>query len=89
MSKRKVSSPGAPSHEHNEEVFILRKISRLTEILVRLNLHSMRGDRNQGAMISMLNSVGCRPSEIADLVGTTANTVNVTLSKTKNKAKKT
>ena len=57
----------------------LRRIARLLEIMVRLNLQSMKGDRSQNEMISMLDSAGCRQSEIADLPKTTANTVNVSL----------
>lgn len=39
-------------------------------------------------MISLLESVGCGQSEIADFLGTTANTVNVSLYKAKRKAGK-
>jgi DNA-directed RNA polymerase specialized sigma24 family protein len=54
--------------------------------MVRLDLQSMKGDRRQNEMISMLNSAGCGQSEIADLLGTTASTVNASLYKAKRKA---
>lgn len=63
-----------------DELGVLKKAVRLLEILVRLNLQTMKGDRNQADMILMLDSVGCGPREIADLLGTTSNTVSVTLS---------
>lgn len=72
----------------DDELGALNKMARLLEILTRLNLQTMRGERNQREMILMLKQVGCGPSEIADLLGTTANTVNVTLSSAKKKRKK-
>jgi len=66
----------------------IRKITRLLEIIVRLDLQRMKGDRSQNQMISMLNSVNCSQKEIADLLGTTPNTVNVALYKAKRKAGK-
>lgn len=40
-------------------------------------------ERQQPEQISLLSRAGFRPSEIAELVGTTPNTVSVTLSKLK------
>jgi hypothetical protein len=71
-----------------DELTLFRKMARLLEILVRLNLQNMKGDRSQNDMISLLDSVGCGQSEIADFLGTTANTVNVSLYKAKRKAAK-
>jgi len=68
-----------------DELTALRKMARLLEVLVRLNLETMRGNRSQADIISVLDSVGCRQSEIADLLGTTSNTVNVALYKAKKK----
>jgi hypothetical protein len=70
------------------ELALLKKMTRLLEILVRLDLQKMRGDRSQSNMISLLDSVGCGPSEIADFLGTTTNTVNVALYKAKRRAGK-
>lgn len=66
-----------------DELSVLRGIRRLLEILARLNLETLKSGRSQADMIQMLDSVGCGQSEIADLLGTTPNTVNVTLYKAK------
>lgn len=71
-----------------DELALFKKMTRLLEILVRLNLQNMKGDRSQNGMISLLDSVGCGQSEIADFLGTTTNTVNVSLYKAKRKAVK-
>jgi DNA-directed RNA polymerase specialized sigma24 family protein len=71
-----------------EELAMLQKVTRFLEILVRLTLQGRKGSEGQPALISMLDEIGCGPTEIADLLGTTANTVNVSLYRTKRKAKK-
>lgn len=88
MSNKKKIKPRTRQPDITDEKSLLGKMSRSLEILVRLNLHAMRGDRSQGDMISMLDSVGCGQSEIAALLGTTPNTVNVALYKAKKKAGK-
>ncbi len=87
MSKNKNERVARRTNE-SDELSLLDKISRLLGILVRLNLQTMRGDHNQRDMILMLDSAGCGPSEIADLLGTTSNTVNVSLSIAKKKKRK-
>jgi len=74
--------------DSDDELSLLRKGTRLLEILVRLNLQAIKGSKSQNEMIRLLDSVGCGPSEIADLLGTTTNTVNVSLYKAKRKASK-
>jgi len=74
--------------DERDDLTLFRKMTRLLEILVRLNLQNMKGDRSQNDMISLLDSVGCGQSEIADFLGTTTNTVNVSLYKSKRKAGK-
>ncbi len=74
--------------DEDDEISVLNRMARLLEILVQLNLQTMRGDRAQKDMILMLDSVGCKPSEIAGLLGTTPNTVNVSLSNAKRKKRK-
>ncbi len=74
--------------EDNAEITELKKITRLLEISVRLTLQSMKGDHSQNDMISVLDSVGCGQSEIASLLATTTNTVNVSLYKAKKRAGK-
>lgn len=87
MSKmtRKASAIGS---DGRDELVLFQKITRLLEILVRLNLKNMKGDRSQNDMILLLDSVGCGQSEIADFLGTTTNTVDVSLYKAKRKAGK-
>ena len=55
------------------------EIVRLLALQVRMALPS------QGEAIRELNRSGFGPSRIAELLGTTANTVNVTLQKAKKK----
>lgn len=56
------------------------------EELVRLSvLQLRRGAESQAALILELNRVGFGSTRIAELVGTTANTVNVTIQKAKKK----
>lgn len=59
------------------------------ELLVRLKLHEVRGDRSQKDMIHLLDECGCGPSQIAKLLNTTANSVNPVLSRSRrpNKAR--
>lgn len=71
-----------------DELTLLAKMTRLLGILVRLNLQTLKGERSQNDMISMLDSLGCGQSEIAELLGTTANTVSGSLCKAKRKAAK-
>lgn len=59
----------------------LRRISRL------LAATSLR-DLNQREKIELLSTVGFPPKEIAELIGTTPNTVSVTLVKMKSRSKK-
>ncbi len=85
MSKKTKKKRTAQADER-DELTLFRNMSRSLEILVRLNLQNMKGDRSQNDMISLLDSVGCAQSEIADFLGTTTNTVNVSLYKIKRRA---
>lgn len=59
------------------------------EELVRLQILSLKKDAaSQSALIVDLSSVGFSNARIAELLGTTSNTVNVTLHKAKAKAMK-
>jgi DNA-binding CsgD family transcriptional regulator len=82
---RKKNKTAVRRTDEVDEISILNRMTRLLEILVRLDLQTMKGDHTQNDMILMLDSVGCRPSEIANLLGTTSNTVNVSLSNAKRK----
>ena len=87
MSKM-IKKEGPVRPDDHDELALFRKMTRLLEILVRLSLHNMKGVRSQNDMISLLDSVGCAQSEIAEFLGTTTNTVNVSLYKAKKKAGK-
>jgi DNA-directed RNA polymerase specialized sigma24 family protein len=89
MSKKKGTNQ--PSHREDaefDEISLLTKPVRQLEILVGLQVQAAKGDRTQAEMIVLLDSVGCGQTEIAALLGTTANTVNVALHRAKRKAKK-
>ncbi len=58
------------------------------DTLIRLSALSACGDKSQKEKIQLLASVGMQPKAIAELLGTTANTVNVTLSGLRKKKKK-
>jgi DNA-directed RNA polymerase specialized sigma24 family protein len=90
MSKKKRSKePSRREDAELDEISLLTKAVRLLEILVGLQVQAAKGgDRTQAEMITLLDSVGCGQTEIAALLGTTANTVNVALHRAKRKAKK-
>ena len=56
------------------------EVARLLAILIRLQVST------QADAIRELGKVGIGPKRIAELLGTTANTANVTLAKAKKKA---
>ncbi len=59
----------------------LKEVVMLLAVLAKKNFQ-------QSALIHDLAKVGFKPKRIAELVGTTANTVNVILHKVRKKAKK-
>jgi hypothetical protein len=87
MSKIRKKNGDVRSDDADDST-LFRKMTRLLEILVRLNLHSMKGDRSPGDMISLLKRVGCGQSEIADLLGIPSNTVKMSLYRSNRKAGK-
>lgn len=68
---------------------IQKDILHELQTIKRLLAHSLfREDESQIKRIEKLDAVGFRPTEIADILGTSANTVNVALNKIrKSKAK--
>lgn len=58
----------------------LTDVANKLDTLIRLTAIGLFGDKTQREKIEMLSSAGMQPKEIADLLGTTANTVNVALS---------
>ncbi len=67
----------------SKEEEILQELQRITKLLA---LTATR-DQIQRDRIAVLSSVGFQPKEIAKLLGTTANTVSVTLSDIRKKAR--
>ena len=62
-------------------------ISKMNTIIRLLMTNSLKDMKKQSDKIVFLSSLNLGPSDIADLLGTTANTVSVTLSKNKRKNK--
>lgn len=58
----------------------LTDVANKLETLIRLTAIGLFGEKTQREKIEMLSSAGIPPKEIADLLDTTANTVNVALS---------
>lgn len=60
---------------------LLQSIARSLNLLVKLKVKEAQGDRKLNEMILLLHSLGCRPVEIADALGKTANDVNPVISR--------
>ena len=58
----------------------LVEVASKLDTLIRLTAIGLFGDKTQRDKIELLSSAGLQPKEIADLLGTTPNTVNVALS---------
>jgi len=63
---------------------ILKELQHISKLLVEIATK----DQKQNEKIRILSTAGFAPKEIASLVGTTSNTVNVALSNMRAKAKK-
>lgn len=59
------------------EDLVLKKL----DVLVRVVTASVTKGMKQGEQIALLDNLGFPPKEIANLLGTTSNTVNVALSR--------
>ncbi len=60
---------------------LLQSIATSLDLLVKLKVKEFQGDRKIKEMILLLDSLGCRPVEIAAALGKTPNDVNPVLSK--------
>jgi len=67
--------------DDSQNKIIIKELQHITKLLVFLLTKEMK----QVNKIDALSKAGFQPKEIADLLGTTGNTVNVTLSKKRNK----
>lgn len=67
---------------------IQRNILHELKIIKKLLAQNLLGGETQTKQISKLNSLGFQPKEIAEILGTTANTVNVALNRLRKSKKK-
>ena len=58
----------------------LAEVADKLDTLIRLTAMGLFGEKTQREKIELLSSAGLQPKEIADLLGTTPNTVSVALS---------
>ena len=58
---------------------------RTLELLLKLKIQELKGDRNQSEMILFLDSLGFQSGEIIRLLGVAAGTVRPTLSRARKK----
>ena len=63
----------------------LAGIQHAIQLLVKLKLTEVQGDKSQKEMILMLGGLGCSAGEIADLLGVAKTSVAPTLSRAKGK----
>ncbi len=66
----------------------LRELTARMDAIIKILALTLPKDLNQSNKIELLSEAGFQPKEIASILGTTANTVSVTLSKMKREAKK-
>jgi len=57
------------------------KLLEKIDLLVKLTTLNVVKDKDYKEQVKLLSSVGLKPKEIADLLGTTPNSVRVTLSR--------
>ncbi len=66
----------------------IEALSRSTELILRLKIQELKGDRSQSEMILFLDALGFKAGEIIRLLGATASTVHPILSRGRKKKKK-
>jgi len=69
--------------DSNQE--ILQELKKITKLLIMF----VNKDEDQTEKIRNLSSMGFQPKEIAEMIGTTANTVSVTINRLKKKKQET
>lgn len=72
----------------DESTDYLRQIAEATDLLVKLALQDWRGERTQKEVILYLDEAGVSAGRIADLLGTTTQTVYPTLSRARKRREK-
>lgn len=71
-----------------EEKASLKEIINRLDKVIRLLAISITLDKKQNEQIEFLSNSGFKPKEIADILGTTGNTVRVALSHIRNKSRR-
>ena len=66
----------------------LGAIEAKLDLLIRLTALGLVGEKKQVEQIELLNGAGFQPREIADILGTSSNTVRVRLSNLRSQARK-
>jgi len=64
-----------------------QNFSKKLDILIRLTAFSLIENKKQNEQFLLLSNAGFQPKEIAEIVGTTSNTVRVGLSSMRKKLK--
>lgn len=71
-----------------EERALLKEIIDRLDKVIRLLAMSVTLDKKQNEQIKFLSNSGLKPKEIADLLGTTPNTVSVALAHIRKKSRR-
>jgi len=66
----------------------IEALSRSTELLLKLKIHELKGEKSQSEMILFLDTLGFKSGEIIRLLGATAGTVRPILSRGRKKKKR-
>jgi DNA-directed RNA polymerase specialized sigma24 family protein len=77
MGAKKRRSANPAEQQHKELMALESHLERIAKLLALLVIK----DQPQNSQIPFLSGAGFSPSEIAEMLGTTANTVSVTLSR--------
>ena len=72
------------SNKKNSYKELLEELKRITKILILIAIEG----KTQREQIKVLDSIGYTPKDIAELLGTTSNTVRVTLVDIRKKTKR-
>lgn len=60
---------------------VLAEIARAADLLLKLKIYELKGERNQSEMILLLDSLGFKSGEIIRLLGASETTVRPILSR--------
>ncbi len=66
----------------------ITRLNQLVEVLVKLKLEEVKGERSQKDMVVVLGGMGCAPGDIANLLGVKETTVYPILSRARHEKAK-